>query len=59
MDSAYWKITGNALYLFEMNGEHNWWVAYSPGYERFSIVSKEEKEGQKHNILNVRENQAN
>lgn len=37
------KLNGNALYLFQMNGEQNWWATYSPGYERFSIVSKGKK----------------
>lgn len=50
------KINGNALYLFKTNGWHNRWVAYSPDYERFSIVSKGERGGQKHNILSAREN---
>lgn len=25
-----WKINGNALYLFQTNGRHNRWGAYSP-----------------------------
>lgn len=37
------KLNGNALYLFQMNGQHNWRATYSPGYERFSTVSKGER----------------
>lgn len=47
-----WKCTVS----FPNEWVHNWWATYSPGYERFSTVSKGEKEGYKHNILNAREN---